>query len=228
MAPTPSSVASTAVSERYRVDALAVLTETSVDTIRYYQKQGVLHHPEREGRIGWYDQSHVDRLTEIKRLAGSGFTLSQIADLQSTSADPLLAALQNQHDSSKRVTRDELIALSGLAAGPVDLAISVGLLGAPDATDFDASAVEMLSSAAALLDAGLPIPELAKLAVRHAQHVEQLVDDAIELFASSTAPDRDLAADEVQRIVPQVSALVAKHFETTLVNRALKRAGGES
>ena len=226
MAPTPSSTV--VATDRYRVDALAVVSATSVDTIRYYQKQGVLHHPEREGRIGWYDQTHVDRLAEIKRLADSGFTLSQIADLQSASADPLLAALQGQHDSSERVTRDELVARSGLAPGPVDLAISVGLLGDPQAIDFDASAVEMLASAAALLDAGLPIPALAKLAVRHAQHVEQLVDDAIELFASSTGADRDLAADEVQRIVPQVSALVAKHFETTLVNRALERAGGES
>ncbi len=202
---------------RFRVDALAAHSGISVDTIRYYQKQGLLHHPVKEGRIGWYDDSHVERLSEIKKLADDGFTLAQIAELGDGSAEALLAELQSQR-SSRRVTRDELLVETGLAAGPVDLAIAAGLLGPADATDFDASSIQMLTAAASLIDAGVPFTDLAKLAVRHAQHVESLVEDAIELFMASADTEREGIAEEVSELVPAVAALVSQHFENTLIN----------
>ncbi len=217
MAPTAS------ISQRFRVDELASATGVSVDTIRYYQKQGLLDHPVKEGRIGWYGQAHVERLAEIKRLADDGFTLSQIADLHAGSAEVLLAELESQR-SARRVSRDDLIRETGLPAGPVDLAIAAGLLGSPDATEFDASSITMLQAASSLIDAGVPFGELAKLAIRHAQHVEALVDDAIELFISGADTDSDQLADEVSELVPAVSSLVAQHFRNTLVSKAVERA----
>ncbi len=217
-----TSSASTA-SDRLRVDELAAQSGVSVDTIRYYQKQGLLHHPAKEGRIGWYDHTHVARLDEIKRLADDGFTLAQIAELGNGSSEALLAELQRQR-SNRRVTRDELLAETGLAAGPVDLAIAAGLLGPADATDFDASSIQMLTAAASLLDAGVPFTDLAKLAVRHAQHVESLVADAIELFIDNTDTDREGLAEEVSALVPTVAALVSQHFENTLVTSLIDTA----
>lgn len=211
---------------RLRVDGLAAQSAISVDTIRYYQKQGLLHHPVKEGRIGWYDDTHVERLAEIKRLADDGFTLAQITDLGNGSAEALLAELQSQR-SARRVTRDELITETGLAAGPVDVAISAGLLGPADATDFDASSVEMLIAASSLIDAGVPFTKLAKLAVQHAQHVENLVDEAIELFVDSADTDSGNLAEDVSELVPAVAALVSQHFQNTLINRALARAESE-
>lgn len=225
MAPTPTSTV-TPAETRLRVDALAAHTGISVDTIRYYQKQGVLHHPVKEGRIGWYDETHVERLAEVKRLADDGFTLAQITDLGNGSAEALLAELQSQR-SARRVTRDELIAETGLASGPVDVAISAGLLGPADATDFDSSSIEMLTAASSLIDAGVPFTQLAKLAVRHAQHVENLVDDAIELFVESADTDSENLAEDVSELVPAVAALVSQHFQNTLINRALARAESE-
>ncbi len=214
------------VDTRLRVDALAAQSGISVDTIRYYQKQGVLHHPVKEGRIGWYDHTHVERLAEIKQLADDGFTLAQIADLGNGSAEALLAELESQR-GGRRVTRDELIAQTGLAPGPVDLAIAAGLLGPADASEFDASSVEMLTAAAALIDAGVPFTDLARLAVRHAEHVERLVDDAIELFVESADTSQENLAEEVAELVPAVAALVSQHFQNTLVNKAMARTQAE-
>ncbi len=40
-----------AVSAAWRVEALAAEAGISVDTVRYYQKLGLLHPPERQGRV---------------------------------------------------------------------------------------------------------------------------------------------------------------------------------
>jgi len=64
---------------RYRVDELAARCDVSVDTVRYYQTKGLLHRPGHEGRAAWYDDSHVERLTQIRDLKDRGFTLAMIA-----------------------------------------------------------------------------------------------------------------------------------------------------
>ena len=46
---------------QWRVEALAAQAEISVDTIRYYQKIGILHPPERVGRIAIYTSTHLVR-----------------------------------------------------------------------------------------------------------------------------------------------------------------------
>ena len=85
----------------------------------------------------------------------------------------------------------------------------------------------MLTAAAALIDAGVPFTDLARLAVRHAEHVERLVDDAIELFVESADTSQENLAEEVAELVPAVAALVSQHFQNTLVNKAMARTQAE-
>ena len=61
---------------RYRVEQLASTTDVSVDTVRYYQSRGLLPPPDREGRVGWYDADHVERIREIRDLQRKGLTLA--------------------------------------------------------------------------------------------------------------------------------------------------------
>ena len=100
----------------------------------------------------------------------------------------------------------------------------------PDGAErFDPAAVDMLAAARTLVDEGVAVEELAALAMRHATHVESVIDDAIELFERPRRRDgRDPSgsAATLQRLAPVVTDLVAKHFERTLVARALSRAGG--
>ena len=99
----------------------------------------------------------------------------------------------------------------------------------PDGIErFDPAAVEMLAAARTLVDEGVAVEELAALAMRHATHVEGVIDDAIELFERGrgrTGRDQSGLSATLHRLAPVVADLVAKHFEKTLVNRALNRAG---
>jgi DNA-binding transcriptional MerR regulator len=63
---------------RMRVEELALQADVSVDTIRYYQKQGLLPAPGRDGRLAWYSSDHLERIARIKELQRRGFTLAVI------------------------------------------------------------------------------------------------------------------------------------------------------
>ncbi len=67
----------------------------------------------------------------------------------------------------------------------VDVVIAAGLVtpvGEPGRERFRADAVDMLSAARTLVDSGFSLEELTALAMRHATHIEDVIDDALELF----------------------------------------------
>ena len=64
-----------------RVEQLSVRAGVPVDTVRYYQSKGLLTPPRREGRVAWYDDSHLERLARIRALQQRGFTLATIVRL---------------------------------------------------------------------------------------------------------------------------------------------------
>jgi len=66
---------------RLRVEDLSARTGAPVRTIREYQTWRILHPPTREGRVGWYDESHVRRLATIARLQERGYSIAAIRDL---------------------------------------------------------------------------------------------------------------------------------------------------
>lgn len=67
--------------ESLTIDELAARTGLPSSTIRMYQTKGVLHAPRRQGRVAYYDASHVERLTLVQRLQQRGFSLPAIAEL---------------------------------------------------------------------------------------------------------------------------------------------------
>ena len=114
-------------------------------------------------------------------------------------------------------------------ADPAEFAAAEPVPAGPNESErFDPAAVAMLAAARTLVDEGIAVEELAALAMRHATHVESVVDDAIELFERHRRRDgRDptgLSAT-LHRLAPVVTDLVAKHFERTLMARALSRGG---
>ena len=107
--------------------------------------------------------------------------MAQIQRLSDASPHPLLFAQQ----VSESLSFDELVAQSGLDAEIVQMTIDAGLI-RPLATDvnrFDIGTLAMLKAGVGLLNSGLPLDELVQLAVRHAQHVESVAQDAVALFA---------------------------------------------
>ncbi|HOU54025.1 MAG TPA: helix-turn-helix domain-containing protein [Myxococcota bacterium] len=62
----------------YTLLELAEATGASARTIRYYIAQGLLPGPVTQGCKAHYTGAHADRLQEIRRLQGEGWSLAQI------------------------------------------------------------------------------------------------------------------------------------------------------
>ncbi len=92
---------------------LARQTGTKVETVRFYEKSGLLPAPARtEGNYRSYDRAHLNRLSFIRRARDLGFSLDQIRALLALSDDrnrPCAAvdAIANQHRAEvERKIRD--------------------------------------------------------------------------------------------------------------------------
>lgn len=71
-----------------RIGRLAELSGVSIDTVRYYERAGLLPEPSRRAS-GYREYSHsdVERLRFVRRSKELGFSLSEIADLLSLADD---------------------------------------------------------------------------------------------------------------------------------------------
>ena len=218
----------------YLVEELADAAAVAVDTVRYYQREKLLHPPRREGRRAFYDDGHLDRIRQVRGLAQQGFSLAQIRDLSTDDASGLLVDLAAQNVADPDLDRSELARRADVPEFIVDVVVSAGLLapiGEGDEQRFTSDAVDMLVAARTLVSEGVSLEELTALAMRHATHVEDVVDDAIELFkrnSDAKGRDRQALVELMQRLVPVASQLVGRHFERTLRSRALARLGDDS
>jgi DNA-binding transcriptional MerR regulator len=85
-----------------RSGALARATGLSPDTIRYYEKIGVLPRASRtESGYRIYPANAVERVLVVQRALQIGFTLAELADVDGIAAD--IATLKKMHRSMKKV-----------------------------------------------------------------------------------------------------------------------------
>ena len=67
---------------QFPIGALSAATGVNIETIRYYEKIGLMPAPPRnEGRQRIYDAGHLKRLTFVRRGRELGFSLDQIRAL---------------------------------------------------------------------------------------------------------------------------------------------------
>jgi len=107
----------------YTIDELAAATGAPSRTIRFYQANGVLPFPRRQGRVALYDDRHIERLKLVADLQGRGLTLRAVRDLLSrpdfeTSSVQQWLGLEKQlegyaRDRSRLLDADELEQLTG-------------------------------------------------------------------------------------------------------------------
>lgn len=123
-----------------RIDDLAQRAGVPTRTIRYYTQQGLLPSPKLKGRVGYYEERHLDRLRLIKELQEKRYLpLSVIrsvmrhfeagADLETMLA-PLELVFQPRWDAADRseFTRNELARQAGVDSSVVDAAEDMGFL----------------------------------------------------------------------------------------------------
>ena len=229
----------------YRVEELAAAADVRVDTIRFYQSKGLLPKPRREGRIALYGTSHLERLRRIRSLGDQGFSLAQIGRVlaerdASEAPEPLLEALVEKEVGERTYSQAELAREAGIPEALVQAAVAAGL-GEPVEIDgevrFTGADLEMARSALVILGAGFPLDSLLAIAVGHARHVQGLANEAIDLFddhvrkggaglgedEAEFLAHQESTAQAFRDLLPQVTRLVALHFQRTLVARAIER-----
>jgi len=84
------------VSESLTIGALAKAANVHVETVRYYQRRGLLREPDRPlNGIRRYGTAEVSRLRFIKHAQQSGFTLDEVQALLRLSGRPACGASRN-------------------------------------------------------------------------------------------------------------------------------------
>ena len=226
---------------RMRVEDLASAADVSVDTVRYYQKQRLLPPPERDGRLAWYTDDHLERIGRVKELQRRGFTLAVIRRFLAGELDPaderLAAAVAEaggEDGTEELFDLDELAARCSVPAAILEALVREGLL-VPRRHDgelrFSGDDVGLVANGLRLVEAGLPMPELLDLSRRHHAVTREIASQAVELFdAHVRQPLRSADLSEAERaerlvetfrtILPAVTDMVAHHFRRILLQVA--------
>jgi len=101
------------------IGQLASQTGTKVETIRFYEKNGLLPAPARtEGNYRAYEPDHLNRLSFIRRARDLGFSLDQIRALLALSDDKCQSCaavdrIANEHRAEVERKIADLMALKG-------------------------------------------------------------------------------------------------------------------
>jgi DNA-binding transcriptional MerR regulator len=239
----PASAPSDPPRNEYTVDELARVADTTVRNVRAYQDRGLLAPPEKRGRVGVYDDTHVSRLKLINHLLARGYTLANIQDLIKAideghdlrSILGLESAIGSRwsHERPRKYSLVELGRMFGGKASPTVLAkaLELGLL-ERDGLSFVAKSPAALNAGAAMAREGIPAADLldaVRAARPHfgavAKAMVDLVVRQLDRYESGDLPppaDVPALVDAIWRIRPLGMVLVE-----TEMNRALEEASGD-
>lgn len=170
-----------------RIDELAQRAGITVDTIRYYHREGLLPNPERVGRHALYSARHVERLERIHELRERRFSIAAIKALFRSGQGLAGVIIEGGYSF------DELCDRSGLDLSLIEQIEDAGLLQEPSATGrqaYDATDLDVLFAVGEMLQAGLPTEMLVELVSIYVRHFERLQREVHALF-SGTGSDRD-------------------------------------
>lgn len=188
------------------VDQVARLTGTTVRTIRWYQSEGLLPSPRREGRTARYDAAHVQRLEAIRDLQAHGLTLVAIRRLLERAPDTAANALAFVQAAVSPVGKDEAEVIdaeegaSRLGSGRSDqVAASLEELGiirvlADGRWELPAPALFRAAEELAAFD--FPLGARIEIMERLRAHAEQMAALVVDFFIDHMWPDDATLADD--------------------------------
>ncbi len=219
------------------IEELAHASGVAFTTIRLYQHRGLLPPPQKKGRVGYYDASHLARLRLIGELRERGFSLAAINELvddwqRGRSLGDVLGlesdiATLLTPPAVLRLTPAELVErLSGIELTGDDMqrAATLGLV------TFDGAEVVVdptfLDVGSALIEMGFPVDDvldeyehLADVTRDLAARFATLFDQHLwQPFVEAGMPEERFAAlsEDLGRLAP-----LAETITTVLLRRAL-------
>ena len=131
----PAPEAASQAPEAWRIDDLARAAGITVDTVRFYVREGLLPPGEKQGRHRVYGPDHAERVARIRELQDRRFSLAAIKALLETDR-PGLEDLFASHGRTRSFT--DLVNGSGLDADLVTRLQDVGLLADPGSLGHEA------------------------------------------------------------------------------------------
>ena len=172
-----------------RIDDLAHRAGLTVDTIRYYQREGLLPPAERCGRTNLYGPEHLERLERIKALQVRRFSLAAIRALLTERRGSLVDGIFADRGGSA-YTLDELLERSGVDHELAAALRASSLLRDPpeygrDA--YDGDDVDLLRAMQELRGLGLPDRGLIELGRIYAEGIEATQRQVVDLFTTGGA-----------------------------------------
>jgi DNA-binding transcriptional MerR regulator len=198
------------VTAPWRIDDLAREAGLTVDTIRYYAREGLLPPPERAGRRKHYGPPHLERLERIRELQDRRFSLAAIKAVLDADRPGIESVFA---DAGRAYTLDELVERSGVERELVERLRAVELLRDPEDSGrdaYDAADLGLLEAVAQLRRIGMPEGLLVEVAAIYVRHFSLLQEEVVEVFAGRAGPDWDPEelVDVQQRLTANAGQLI--------------------
>jgi MerR family mercuric resistance operon transcriptional regulator len=109
-------------SENLTIGALAIQAQVGVETIRFYQRKGLMHEPERlPGSVRRYGRQDLGRVRFIKSAQRLGFSLNEIAQLLTLEDGAHCNEAREQAELKLSDVRAKLVDLQRIETALVDL-----------------------------------------------------------------------------------------------------------
>lgn len=209
------------------MEELAGEAGITVRTLRFYRERKLIRPPRREGRIAWYDDSHLARLRTIATLLERGHTLNGIAELADAldhgrDVADLIGVGGPTEEEPVHLTPEELAARFEGQVTPENLAaaLDLGYLGT-DGEEIVHISRRLLDVSAALVHEGIPLADVLAVGARVREHADALA----ELF--TTLVLHHAGEEALPRLRPLARSVVEAELSLALDRRLQRGAGSQ-
>jgi DNA-binding transcriptional MerR regulator len=178
------------------IDALALASGMTVRTLRSHASRGLLPSPIMQGRVGYYNGSHLARLTFIREMQSAGFSLSSIEQILSGVPDDAGEAMLHiirgllapwDAEPTTTYTPEQILSLFGASATLESLTEFADLVGAefdPDG-NVTVTAPGLLTAAAEAMKVGLTPQGVAAAGEVVVNSARKVAASFVQLFRDS-------------------------------------------
>jgi DNA-binding transcriptional MerR regulator len=217
----------------WRIDELAQRAGVAVDTIRYYQREGVLPSGERNGRTLRYGPEHLERLERVRALQARRFSLAAIRALLEHDEPGGLAGLLGSEQATYDL--DELVEAADVDEKFVRTLIGDGVLRDPaehGRSAYDAEDLKVLRSFADLNRLAVPTEALVEVARIYSEEFERVHQRLVELFTTIATDSWDdcdaqhftvLFSEEMERFARDMRVIADYTHQRNVQRRVLDK-----
>ena len=91
------------------IGKVAAAAEVNVETIRFYQRRGILAEPEKKlGGLRYYEEAAIERVRFVKRAQAIGFSLEEILALLALNTSNACAKTHDAAERKLKIVEDKI------------------------------------------------------------------------------------------------------------------------